>query len=351
MARQKVRDWKGLIARDIDPSRHEEGAATTDGFAADVAPIETYERVYREFMKRHVRKEGQTDRNGKSIPPLRSAYEIERIFNRYVLDDPNGNARWRDREFKSVRRADVTALLDNIQDKNGTRQADAVLAQISSLFNWYASRVDDYVSPIVRGMKRSKGIVTARKRVLSDHEIRVLWKVTGQLDTFDALVRLALLTGQRRAKLSEMKHDDISPTGLWTIPAEDREKANAVLLKLPPQAMRIVKSQSRHASNPYLFPGRFEDRPFNGFSKAKAELDEAIAKENGSPIEPWVLHDLRRTAKSLMARAKVLPHISERVLGHAIPGIEGVYDHYDYQAEKLYALRKLSVLVWRILKS
>lgn len=350
-ARQKVREWKSLIARDIDPARQQEAATIERDSAAKAAPIETYESVYREFMRRHVRKEGQTDRNEKSAPPLRSAYEIERIFRRYVLDDPNGNARWRHREFKSVRRADVAALLDDVQDKNGTRQADAVLAQLSSLFNWYASRVDDYTSPIVRGMKRSKGMVTARKRILSDHEIRILWKVTGKLDTFDALVRLALLTGQRRAKLSQMKHDDISPTGLWTIRSEDREKANAVLLKIPPLAMRVVKSQSRHTSSPYLFPSRFDDRPFNSFSKAKAELDIAIVKENGSPIEPWVLHDLRRTAKSLMARAQILPHVSERVLGHAIQGVEGVYDQYDYQTEKACALRKLSVLIWRILKS
>lgn len=344
-ARQKVRDWKGLIARGIDPSLVQPGEADREGSPAEPTHIETYESVYDEFVKRHVRKEGQTDRKGKPIPPLRSAREIERIFGRYVLDDPDGKPRWRNRDFRSVRRADVTALLDDIQDKSGTRQADAVLAQLSSLFNWYASRADDYVSPVVRGMKRSNGIATARKRILNDHELRVLWKVTGQLDTFGALVRFALLTGQRRAKLSEMKHEDVSQGGIWTIPSEDREKANAALLKLPPLAMKVLNSQSRHASSPYVFPGRFDDRPLNGFSKAKAELDQAIENENGSPFEPWVLHDLRRTAKSLMARAKVLPHVSERVLGHAIPGVEGVYDRYEYFEEKAAALRSLSTMI------
>nr|WP_285840223.1 integrase arm-type DNA-binding domain-containing protein [Sphingopyxis alaskensis] len=347
-ARQKVRDWKGMIAQGVDPSQEPSAGAGEEGVIVGEPPTETYKSVYDEFMKRHVRKEGQKDGKGKPIPPLRSAKEIERIFTRYVLDDPEGNARWRHRDFRSVRRADVTALLDDVQDKSGTRQADAVLAQLSSLSNWYASRVDDYVSPIVRGMKRSGRTVTARKRILNDRELRLLWKVTDGFGTFGDFVRFALLTAQRRTKLSQMKHDDVSRTGTWTIPSEDREKANAVLLKLSPMAMKLVNSLSRHASSPYVFPGRFDDRPFSGFSKAKAELDDAIETENGSPIEPWVLHDLRRTAKSLMARAKVLPHISERVLGHAIPGVEGVYDRYEYFEEKAAALRSLATLIARI---
>jgi integrase len=71
----------------------------------------------------------------------------------------------------------------------------------------------------------------------------------------------------------------------------------------------------------------------------------------GQPIGHWVLHDLRRTGKTLMIRAGVSPHVSERVLGHAIPGVEGVYDQHDYLAEKTVALRKLATLVTRILGS
>ncbi len=80
--------------------------------------------------------------------------------------------------------------------------------------------------------------------------------------------------------------------------------------------------------------------PFNGFSKAKRRLDEATPE-----VASWRLHDLRRTAKTLMMRAGVRPDISERVLGHVIPGVEGVYDRHSYLDEKRDALEKLATMV------
>jgi hypothetical protein len=65
-------------------------------------------------------------------------------------------------------------------------------------------------------------------------------------------------------------------------------------------------------------------------------------------MERWTLHDLRRTARSLMSRAGVRPDVSERVIGHAIPGVAGVYDRHSYAAEKRDALEKLAGLVERI---
>jgi integrase len=66
-------------------------------------------------------------------------------------------------------------------------------------------------------------------------------------------------------------------------------------------------------------------------------------------MPPWVLHDLRRTARSLLSRAGVRPDISERVLGHAIPGVEGVYDRHSYSDEKADALNRLAALVESII--
>ncbi len=74
-------------------------------------------------------------------------------------------------------------------------------------------------------------------------------------------------------------------------------------------------------------------------SKAKRQLD-AAAKVDG-----WTLHDCRRTARSLMARAGVRPDIAERVLGHAIGGVEGVYDRHSYRDEKADALARLAALI------
>jgi integrase len=347
-ARQKAREWKASIASGVDPGRPEPEAAP--------APLaDTIATVFDEYFRRHVKKEGQKDARGNPQPALRSADEIKRIFDRYVLADPEGADRWRDRAITSIKRRDVTNLLDDVQDRNGAVQADAVLAQLSAMFNWYASRGDDFSSPIVRGMRRSKPAERKRKRVLGDNkalgdaEIRIFWEACEGQGTFGALCRVALLTGQRREKITQMRWTDLSDDGLWTIPAEDREKGNAEYLFLPPLALKLIKALPR--AGEFVFQGRLAG-PINGFSKAKNELDAEIAKLAGNvTIEPWVLHDLRRTAKTLMIRAGVSPHDGERVLGHVLPGIEGVYDRHAYLGEKREALRKLANLIQRIVAS
>ena len=66
-------------------------------------------------------------------------------------------------------------------------------------------------------------------------------------------------------------------------------------------------------------------------------------------MPPWRLHDLRRTARSLMSRAGVTADIGERVIGHVIPGPRGVYDRHSFFDEKKDALERLTALVQQIL--
>jgi len=209
--------------------------------------------------------------------------------------------------------------------------------------NWYAARHDDYQPPIARGMRRTDPAARARERILDDDEIRAVWAAAESGGSFGALVRLALLTAQRREKLAAMRWEDVSIEGEWRIPTEEREKGNPGWLMLPDAALAIVKAQRRLGSNAYVFPGRGSGH-INGFSKSKRALDA-----NLSGIDPWTIHDLRRTARSLMSRAGVRPDISERVLGHVITGVEGVYDRHQYREEKADALARLAGLIGTIL--
>ena len=109
-------------------------------------------------------------------------------------------------------------------------------------------------------------------------------------------------------------------------------------------ALDIIHEQPRVAGNPHVLPAARGDGPLNGFSKPKAAFDKACGVSN------WTLHDLRRTSRSLMSRAGVRPDISERVLGHAIAGVEGVYDRHHYDQEKADALAKLARLIESIVK-
>ena len=105
---------------------------------------------------------------------------------------------------------------------------------------------------------------------------------------------------------------------------------------------------SRLDDNPFVFVGRGKGS-FSNFSKGKPVLDSRIKKAREeamlSPMPQWQFHDLRRTARSLMSRAGVRSDVAERIMGHAIPGVEGVYDRHNYRDEKADALRRLAALI------
>ena len=217
-----------------------------------------------------------------------------------------------------------------------------VLAIISKLMNWYAAnRSNTYVSPIVRGMKFK---TASRDRVLSDAELRLVWHACE--GTFGDMVKLLLLTGQRREKVGSMKWTDLKQD-VWHIPYEAGEKSNAGKLPLPQIAIEILSERDEVVGNPFVFPGRVKGQAFNSYSQGKAELDAKLPKD----MPRWTLHDLRRTARSLMSKAGVTSHVAERVLGHTIKGVEGVYDRHAYEAEKGHALAALAALVERIVNA
>jgi integrase len=180
--------------------------------------------------------------------------------------------------------------------------------------------------------------------------MRLFWQATGEVTTYGAFLRTALLTAQRRTKVLEMRWQDIDDFGLWSMPSEAREKSNAQTLRLSRLALRIIDKQPRRDDSDLVFAGRGAT-PINGLSKMKRALDDRIKELNDAAIPDWTVHDLRRTARSLMSRAGVRPDICERVLGHAIPGVQGVYDRYSYEEEKADAITRLADLVTRIIES
>lgn len=301
--------------------------------ARNHAETGSFRSVAENFLKRHV-----------EANKLRSQDEIERCLHKYIYPAPTTapGQRWQDRPFRQLKRADVAALLDQIEDRHGPRQADMCLAIISKLTRWFQARDNDYVSPVVPGMRRSQPSARKRARTLTDAEIRALWSAADKAGTFGPIVKLLLLTGQRREKVATMKWADVID-GEWHIASEAREKSHAGVLSLPSIALAVIEAQPRLAGNPYVFASG-AGKHFNSWSQRKQELDAKLK------LAPWVIHDLRRSARSLMPRAGVREDIAERVLGHAIPGVQGVYNRHAYKAEKGEALQRLAELIEAIVQ-
>jgi integrase len=295
-----------------------------DGLPAFDAPAKksaTFGSITEQWLQRHVQAKG-----------LRSESVIRGLLRLHIFPA------WGDREFLGIRRIDVAELLDEVEDDHGARQADYVLAIVRGIMSWYATRNDNYSPPVIKGMRRTSPKERARVRILDDDELRALWTVAEANGQFGAFIRILLLTAQRRAKVAAMRWDHIQG-GTWAIPAAPREKSNAGDLALPAAAVDLITSQPRLGENPYVFAGRGNE-PIKAFSAKKADFESKLPE-----MPQWQLHDLRRTARSLMARAGVRPDVAERVMGHAIIGVEGIYDRHSYRDEKADALQRLATLI------
>jgi len=182
-----------------------------------------------------------------------------------------------------------------------------------------------------------RGIKQARSRILDDDELRAIWKATADYPVFGALLRFILLTATRRYEAGKMRWSELSGD-TWIIPAA-RYKTNLdhviplsvmALAVLPPRNGEFVFSKNGHQA-------------MGGYERHKQAIDEA------SGVSGWVIHDLRRTARSLLSRAGVASDHAERCLGHVIGGVRGVYDRHEYFDEKAKAFEALALQVERII--
>jgi integrase len=242
-----------------------------------------------------------------------------------------------ERPISEIRRSEIIRLLDRIEEGNGPVMADQTLAIIRKIMNWHATRSDDFRTPIVRGMARVKMSERARERTLTDDELRRVWKIADTVDgAFGCYVQFLLLTAARRNEAAAMTLKEVSGTD-WTLPAS-RNKTKIDLVRPLSAAARAVMSKApKPADSDFMFCGAV-----GGFSRRKKALDKACG------VTGWTLHDLRRTARSLMSRAGVPADHAERCLGHVIGGVRGTYDRHEYHEEKLRAYEALAAQIERI---
>src|SRR5262249_48249832 len=224
-----------------------------------------------------------------------------------------------------LRRSNVVKMLDEIADENGPVMADRTLAYLRKAFNWRAARDDDFVPPIAKGMARTKPKERARDRILTDEEIRDLWAALDQITEpfcYAAYIRFLLRTASRREEASEMRRDELVGS-VWMIPASRYKNKRDHVVPLTDTARKLIGDKPKDsAKTPYVFSTTGGKLAFSGYSKAKDLLDKKITElRTAAGLEAmphWTLHDLRRTARSLMSRAGVSADHAERAIGHTI---------------------------------
>lgn len=247
---------------------------------------------------------------------------------------------WKHRKVTSIKRADVIALIERAEANGQPHLARQLLATVRKLFNWAVEKALAERSPVmgVRVSTRVKG----REHVIKPAELQQLWSAWSQLDDlWGAFFKVLLLTAQRRSEVARMRWDQIAD-GLWTIPAEENKSGRLHAVPLSAEVTAILGSLPRTTS-PFVFPARSSrspDRmnpPISGFSAAVRKVNRRLT----TPIE-WRIHDLRRTATSMMAALGIPPHVLSAVLNHApqsaMKGALWVYNRHKYLGEKREAL-------------
>jgi integrase len=233
-----------------------------------------------------------------------------------------------------ITRRDVAARVAKITTESGSPCAANARAALSALYAWALGHGLVEINPVVGTIAPERA--QSRERVLIDAEIVAIWRASGD-DDIGRIIKLLILTAQRRSEIGGMRWSEIDmDSSMWTLPAARAKNHRAHTLPLPAMALDIIATVPRMVSRDQLF-GERAASGFTRWSEAKGDLDSRLA----DTVQPWTLHDLRRSAATKMGDIGVQPHIVEQVLNHASGhkrGVAGIYNKSPYANEVSAAL-------------
>jgi integrase len=356
-ARQTAVELRNKVREGIDPAEEAETAKAQANAAIEAAAeaakvTATYDfcAVVEQYVKRGLAKK-------------RRGWEVERIIDRELIPH------WGNRQITEITAEDIEERIEALVDAEKPEAARRLFEIIRRIFNWslaqprYKKVLLDR-SPADR-MRAADliGDKVRRKRVLTNDELRALWRAAERSGyPFGGLVKVLLLTALRRNEAANAQWAEFDLVNQqWTIPPS-RMKGNAPhVVPLTADMIALIEALPRFAGDgDFLFSTGDGKRPTSGFSKMKRRLDglvlaelREIAEARGQDpatitLDPWRLHDIRRTVRTHLSALPVPQVVRERILAHAQRGLDDIYDQYDYLEEKRQALELWSARLRRI---
>lgn len=339
-ARDVARDWREEIRRGVDPVARIKAEA-----AAKAADGVTFGEAVQDYLNERVI--GPDPENPLKRTAGETARQLKTDFGAWVK-----------KPLRSITRADVVKF---VEDKAKTAKAMARnnFTALRTFFKWavHQERFMLESSPCTDiSLAFVIGPIPTRKRVLTDDELRLLWRVLLRLRyPIGPLYRLLILTALRANEAGSAEREEFSKArGEWIIPAARmkgrNETAREHLVPLTDEVAAIFDSLPRYNAGSHIFTSTNGELPITIGSKIKKEIDARMAFTlraffrlrgiEGKPrVAPWVTHDIRRTVRTnLSAFRSISEETREAILAHARPGVKGVYNVYDYADEKREAL-------------
>jgi integrase len=349
-ARKRAKELAALVGMGIDPRKAELAALAAEQEAGRLASERarlngelSFENVAARWLDHY---ENEKSRRTSSVALAKL------VVTRHLTPQLAGMP------MPHISRIDIQRAIDAIPAKRrGIRRA--VYAYASILFGWANQRGDIDNNPVTSMTKPEAP--KARDRFMSDGELCAVWKAADTLSSpFDAFIRMLILTGQRRSEVAGISWAELDRvTATWTIPGARAKNGAAHIVPLAPamiaelDSLAIAKQLAENGTQPdgqrwpktgfvLTTTGR---TPISGITKAKNALDEAVTKAREAKgdlaLEPWRIHDLRRTMATGFQRLGIRFEVTEATLNHVSGskgGVAGIYQRHDWREEKRAAL-------------
>jgi integrase len=230
-----------------------------------------------------------------------------------------------------VSRRDVASLLAALATSSGGPTANRVRASLSALFAWCIARGLTEQNPVIGTHVAPEA---ARSRVLPVTELAAVWRSCHH-DAYGTIVKLLMLTGCRAGEIGGLRFGEIRD-GVIVLPADRVKNKRAHLVPLAAPAQAVLGGWAKCYGD-FVFA----NGGFRSWSYGKQQLDARLAAA-GVQLEPWTVHDLRRSVATGMGEGLgIAPHVVEAILNHISghkAGIAGVYNRATYEKEKTAAL-------------
>jgi len=314
------------------------------------------------------RKEATAGRSSRSVEAL-----IDRFIDEYAkrkgredlariwLKKPELE-KWHGKDLAEIARADIHLLLDRVAVERGKAAVIEMRKHLSKLFHWAIDRELIQSNPITR-LDRDE-VYVERERVLSLDELQRVWDAAGDMGyPFGPMYRMLILTGQRRAEIGEMERgwrkevkldkDDEEAVPAVIVPPSKHKSRRGHTFYLSPPAVAVLDSLP-DLGGKFLFSSTGGKTPVSGYSKGKARLDRILKEraekeaaergEEAQPMEPWTVHDIRRSVATRMAEMGIPGEHIEHVLGHSMEKLRRTYNKHTYAAEVREAMLRWGAL-------
>lgn len=333
-ARDLAKQADGLLRRGLDPAIHLRLDEDETLAAADIAPEANQTQLFSVALQEYIDKY-----LANNCRPSTQA-EVTWCLKSTFLQD------WASLPIGDITPYHVSEIIDRKLKEGKPSAANHALSYIKTFFSWCVARTKIKASPADKIPKPAKK--GARERYLNAAEIRSLWLATEiEPNPIAKLVQFALATGQRRGEIAGMRWDELNlKNGYWEIPGSRTKNGLPHVVPLSFLAFDILRTVTKTPMpmnpgdteirySPFVFPApRTPSKKLTHFTDTKKRLDE-LAK-----IEPWCIHDLRRTLTTGLSDIGTHPKVKKKLLNHSENEVHDLYDRFEYFQERCEALHK-----------